>query len=309
MLIISWRFGASTDQNTRGALLQPTDHELKAIYEMPTRFRTLSQARHYFELYCRIWVIPHRGIRSRFRGVPGSPDQLSTVVEHEITSNLSPRSEQAPMQYETKQVSLLKWFKAFQPLLEYAHSSAGHATFPPATMLLFKYTSLEFIDASKLNFDEETGYDSYLDSMKSCISLLQQVLDHEDGQRNSRAPRTARFAFELNYLPVLFLIAVKCRDFKTRRQSIKLLEMYPIREGFWDSGRLVAIARSCMEIEEGGLSYDEFVPDEKRLRILGLETQFSERKTILKYIVPRVGNEEIRVISWPGITVSPSGGD
>lgn len=200
---------------------------------------------------------------------------------------------------------LSKWFDAFQPVLEYARTPAGCAYFLPTMMLLFHYRSLEFVEQTFLNLGEETCYDIHLDAMKSCISLLRLVLTSENsqhGENKSHAhPCKTRFTFEMHYLPVMFLIAVKCRDFETRREVVELLETYPVREGLWDSGLVVAVAKRCIDIEEEGLAWGAFVPDEKRMRIVGTEIIFSERKTIFKYMVPCAGTREMEVV-WPYLT-------
>lgn len=272
---------------------------LNVMQEVPAQFTSPEQARYYLEVYNRYSATQQNGIRIRLTGsLCGGvlPGRLSTMVQNLAATGALPSIEQSPRQSVEQQIFLSKWFESFQPVLEHARSPAGSAWFQSATMLLVHYTSLEFVEKHLFDFGNETWYDAHLYSMKSCISLLRQALDPTNCAMNSRTqPRKARFTFDMHYLCLVFLISVKCRDFETRRSAIELLDTYPVREGIWDSSMVAAIAKRCMELEEEGLSWGEFVPDAKRLRIAGCDNLFSERKTIFKYVMPQMGMKEIEV--------------
>ena len=272
---------------------------LDVMQKVPAQFTSPDQARYYLEVYNRYSATQQNGIRIRLTGsLCGGilPGRLSTMVQNPADTGALPSIEQSLRPSIEEQIFLSKWLKSFQPVLGHARSPAGRAWFQPATMLLVQYTSLEFVEKHLSDFGNETWYDTHLDSMKSCISLLRQALDPTNCAMNSRTqPRKARFTFDMHYLSLLFLISVKCRDFETRRNAIELLDIYPVREGIWDSSMVAAIAKKCMELEEEGLSWGEFVPDAKRLRIAGCDNLLSERKTIFKYVVPQMGMKEIEV--------------
>ena len=60
----------------------------------------------------------------------------------------------------------------------------------------------------------------------------------------------ANFTFEISLVPTLHHVTVRCRCPETRREALRLLELNPPREGYWDAEVHAAVARRVIELEE-----------------------------------------------------------
>jgi hypothetical protein len=66
-------------------------------------------------------------------------------------------------------------------------------------------------------------------------------------------------------LQVLWFCATKCRDWHTRRETLRLVRNSPRREGFWTSSHFVAALEHVFEQESAGLTADEVIPRASRI--------------------------------------------
>lgn len=57
-------------------------------------------------------------------------------------------------------------------------------------------------------------------------------------------------------MPLLYLIAIKCRIHRIRGQGVKLLESSSHREGMWDAKTIACVARKFIAAEGGDLYSD-----------------------------------------------------
>ncbi|KAG0649863.1 hypothetical protein D0Z07_4016 [Hyphodiscus hymeniophilus] len=116
---------------------------------------------------------------------------------------------------------------------------------------------------------QECIFDQYLEEFKGFISLCEIYL----ALPGSRKPFVS---LSCGVLFPLFLTAVRCRDWETRRKAISLLEVNQIE--IWDSKLLRQAAIWVMELEESGRAFGEHIPEESRLRVGKLSVDFQDKK-------------------------------
>lgn len=110
-------------------------------------------------------------------------------------------------------------------------------------------------------------YDDRIEEVSEIIRLAKILHSHPSSK--------GEFAFDLGYIPQLYVMAIKCRDRHLRREAIQLLRSRSWREGVWDSNLAGSMAIALMAVEEEGLQ-GEFVPNEARVR--GMKMKFDLQK-------------------------------
>lgn len=108
------------------------------------------------------------------------------------------------------------------------------------------------------------------------------------------------FAFDMQNVWPLFVVAKKCRDPVVRREAVRLLIEWPRREGIWDSVVAAAISKWVVSIEEEGMVAD-FVEERKRARSVGVRLDAERGRAEVWCFVTDEGGETRKretVIEW-----------
>jgi hypothetical protein len=148
---------------------------------------------------------------------------------------------------------------------------------------------------------DELAYDAFSAEFREIISHCQSVI--EISMRN-RTDRTGLgFSFDLGIIWPLYTVACKCRHPVLRRTAIALLPRSNT-EGMWDGRAIAAIARWAMNCEEAGEGEeakddDQFIPEERRLRLIALLTD-NNNKTAQPISCTRSSNGKLHYV---GVTV------
>ena len=98
------------------------------------------------------------------------------------------------------------------------------------------------------------AFDEYLDQFQ----LIVETAEHEQTARNASGLRLPGFSFDLGYLPLLYIVAIHCRNLRLRVRALVLLkDLSCARETIWDATILYATARRVIELEHGLLLNEE----------------------------------------------------
>lgn len=127
------------------------------------------------------------------------------------------------------------------------------------------------ITLSTLFYRDELAYDAFIAQFKEIISHCQSVIEISMRDRTNRA--RLGFSFDLGIIWPLYIVACKCRHPVVRRKAIALLPKSNL-EGLWDGRAMAAIGQWAMDLEEddGAKNDDQFIPEERRLRLIALLT-------------------------------------
>ncbi|RBR19156.1 uncharacterized protein FIESC28_05621 [Fusarium coffeatum] len=116
---------------------------------------------------------------------------------------------------------------------------------------------------------DETDYDVFIPNFKEMIKGAGELA----GLRTR--PTTSEFHFEMGFAPFLFFVAIKCRDFETRIEALRLMGVLcAAQESLWNSRTLQVVAQRIIDLEHGvttqfsgrSTRYNTLPPDENRVR-------------------------------------------
>jgi hypothetical protein len=154
------------------------------------------------------------------------------------------------------------WECLFEPLLR--SSESEFETKRPLISLL----RLQHIIACILlryGPGQEMDYDKFLPQFQSCIILADEVAAAHEQYSWSMST----FTPEIGFIPVLYIIGVKCRHPTVRREVLRILRRQFIREAAWDSLSTARVVERVIEIEEGQMGeYMEHIPVWRRIEAL-----------------------------------------
>ena len=77
------------------------------------------------------------------------------------------------------------------------------------------------------------------------------VLDKASQFLSQKTTTQPLFVFEMNWIPPLFFVGIKCRDPTLRRAAVSLLSLTARREGIWDQAETLGIVNRVIQLEEG----------------------------------------------------------
>lgn len=258
------------------------------IEKMPKQFTSIEQARVYLDLITRRLMHFNTSIHkagqantppsSRENTPPGPPGPPPWIkgpaprpmpfidgkipIEHtqSVRSSRELALEQAALNNE-----LGAWREAFRPILSYARSTGGQDAISALAMTISAVaSSVSLRSAFSVN---ESAYDVFIPEFKIIVDYARILLGIQQSQNrlakmkdgvsedefaNEFQEPSISFAFELGIVPHLYLVMVKCRDLKLRREALRLLEENPRREGVWDSVATTALGRWVISLEEEG---------------------------------------------------------
>ncbi|KAL6922468.1 hypothetical protein FSST1_006494 [Fusarium sambucinum] len=142
----------------------------------------------------------------------------------------------------------------------------------------------------------ETWWDQHLDVFRDALGLAEDAFHLStapDGQRIQQSS----FSFEMNWLPMLFFIVLKCRDLEIRTRALSWLgQLGPAKEGLFDVGTLYRVGRRLIELEHeisldhtddtAGLAGMSMPPEEKRYFAIPVKHELeviSEQDSTVRY--------------------------
>lgn len=127
------------------------------------------------------------------------------------------------------------------------------------TVLRINHQVMSIILGSVLEADEVRYYRALDSSFEQIVSLSATLLLPVNVMRNPVVFPTAKdiFSFCEGVIQSLYFVAVKCVNLTICRKAISLLETPPWREGAWESGSMMKIAkRKVSQLEKEGFYAD-----------------------------------------------------
>jgi hypothetical protein len=254
----------------RHPLLKGTTVEFPAI---PSEFSSVNEARLLWDIFIQT--------SSHWRyAFPQDSFSSLDFGEKNIAQDGSGEREALAQKFLAESVlyatTLDQWHVAFLPVFNRTRKRSGTKDFLGASALMLKYLSTRIAVASS-SAASETASDSLRGDYIHAIELARDLLV----KHGNRSPGKAIFVFDENLICALFLVAIRCRECRIRREAISLLWNYPRREGLWDSSMAAKIATWIMNAEEDGM-VDGYVPETARLIIVQNDFVLSQRKAVIR---------------------------
>lgn len=136
------------------------------------------------------------------------------------------------------------WFAALETYRQTYHLSDADELV--VSGLITHYHAIHILVACA-HETQQTLFDDHLQSFREVLKHAKLILDSMDLTTDQP---TARFTFEISLIPVVFVVATRCRCPSTRREAMDLLARKPPREGLFDAEQHVVVTRRVIEIEE-----------------------------------------------------------
>lgn len=164
---------------------------------------------------------------------------------------ISPTGTMPPLPSSLKDLvlgQLNMWLNLFENLLQQGSPSESDFETAPLVSLLRLQHTIAWTLLSGYGPGREMDYDNFLPQFQQCVTLAGEVAAAH--QRYSGSSRST-FTPEIGFIPVLYIIGVKCRHPIVRREALSILRRQPIQEATWDSISTARLVERVIEIEEG----------------------------------------------------------
>lgn len=166
-------------------------------------------------------------------------------------------------------------------LQNFALATAGILTSAERTPLLLIQMWTEFIYLMAIYTNgrqDEMFYDAYLPNFQRINELAMLFLAAEC--------QTGLFCAKVMLLPPVYFSAHRCRDWHTRRESLRLISSSRRREGFWASAGASAVLEYFIKEESIGLGPDDVIPIYSRIDMMYVYPSPNKLKGIVWYHRP-----------------------
>lgn len=251
-------------------------HAAKALNNMPREFSTCKEARYYWDLMMRQYLLFYHD-----NGEVSLPPTAMTLSRPGTTVSPEPGEpvesrEQIPFKTWKYLEIMDQWDNAYDPLFNSLKHTPAHSDYRGA--LALKIYSL----ASRLAHPATSDPQITIDSAE-LVQLADKILKHPKIPTHMLIQQQPSFAFDGSVILAIFRTIIHCRIRKIRRDAIALLKIFPRREGFWDSEMAARVAEWFVEAEEEGLEAHEEVSPNSRLMLISCnEFVLAERKTLVR---------------------------
>jgi hypothetical protein len=161
---------------------------------------------------------------------------------------------------ESAQKTLMERMEGWNRELSTFVSSYGHTLLPQDRSQLLLMELWTMTNNNLISYvsqaPDEMNFDSFLSRFQRINELAAQYLDLEKHR--------SMFSAKPMLLQVIYFCAVKCRDWHTRQEALRLMRASRRQEGLWGSAHLAALLELVIEQEHAGLTPDDVVPREAR---------------------------------------------
>lgn len=128
----------------------------------------------------------------------------------------------------------------------------------------------------------ETTFDHYMADFEEIVSRVEHLSQtSRTTEQRPRGSHSTLFMMGLGVLHPLFFVAVKCRDWSLRRRAITQIRRCG-EEGASEGSTMALVAMRVAEIEEQGLRYGDFVPDQARVHDVRKSVMYEERVVMVE---------------------------
>ncbi|RAL11794.1 Zn(II)2Cys6 transcription factor domain-containing protein [Aspergillus homomorphus CBS 101889] len=167
----------------------------------------------------------------------------------------TPQHPLHPQQLQ-QQLALLRechaWLQAFEALGKKPAATSGMLDpRAPLSMTCQYYTAITWL--STCTSLDEMNLDRFHENFEAVVSAGERLIELcAADQPNSS---TEHFFLDADVMPVLYWTVQRCRDPLLRRRALRALSTYPAREGMWDKGLHIAVARRFVALEEAAVTH------------------------------------------------------
>jgi hypothetical protein len=120
-------------------------------------------------------------------------------------------------------------------------------------------------------YRDQLVYDAFTVEFTEIVNLATVIID-----KSTRHKVASSFSFDIGIIHSLYFTACKCRNRILRHRALHLLSHSGI-EGLWDGAAMASAACWAINLEEGE-GVDDFIPEERRLREVGVMINRHKRK-------------------------------
>jgi hypothetical protein len=285
------------DSRTAGDHVKAIEKDAITINSMPTRFKSLHEARHYwtiilhqtFHFLTTTWrrTKPQMLLKQVETGAPGSRLTVvgQTIHTTSVVIDISLREEQ-----EHYSASMDRWLAAFQPVFEAIQNDPKAKPRDRVIAAMLRVQGLAArITIAGVCFTDEILYDRFLPEFSEIVRLAGDIATARNDKSESNSDNdfwSGSFTLDLGIIEPLFRLLMRCRDPTLRRQAIAILKSWHV-ECWWDPLMIVAIGEFMMEVEEEGMT-DGIIPAESRA-ILTAKSHCTEDRFLLVQCVQKTG--------------------
>ena len=261
--------------NTRFSSGFPPNFSRGKFIQLPAQFKSREDSRAHLLALIK-WALAISNAAQLPTGWNGPGSRISTSSLHAIELE-----KRACLQH------LDRWSELFE---EFNVRVKGCPENFPCNFIWMTYLSTRMM--IKVEFSgNEMDYDRYTEDFEHILRRARKMLPT---QQNF-------FSFEEGMIPLLGLVACRCRHPKVRREAIALLASRKGKEGLWEGPKVALLASTIMAIEEEG------IPDVERpedipytARVIGLKTASkrygNEIKVVMNVWRPGSANPEHSLI-------------
>ena len=158
--------------------------------------------------------------------------------------------------------------------------------------LLISFTLIWIMVESSASTDE-MQFDRFLVQFNLVVELAENLSSMEGPDH---------FDVDIELVPVLYYVAIKCRHPTIRRRAIALLNACPRRLGLWDGICTARVAQEVVDIEEDGreaIVGQSNIGANARVCRLYVWTYWDSRKSLIKFKRPGMLNwSRERIVQW-----------
>jgi hypothetical protein len=157
---------------------------------------------------------------------------------------------------------LLNWKSEFHAFISTHRDTLSAQDRGPLIMIELWTMVSDVLLASLMRPLDEMSYDSSLPLFQRINELAALYLSLEE--------QVSMFTTKALLLQILHFSATKCRDWHTRRETLRLVRNSRRREGFWTSDHFVALLAHVFAQESIGLKPNDVIPRAARIDLLHL---------------------------------------
>jgi hypothetical protein len=176
-------------------------------------------------------------------------------IFHSLYAGISVRVREARLER-------IQWWHLATMTMAAGISTSKETVHPSAMEYLELYYILLEIILKTLFSGSEMVFDQYMFEFERLIALVESVMN------NQGADNAYIMSFDMNIIPPLFFVALKCRVLPLRQQAVALLKRAPEREGIWRRDSIIKVCVWKIMMEEQGrgqLAETDMLPESARI--------------------------------------------
>ncbi|KAJ5681631.1 uncharacterized protein N7477_001571 [Penicillium maclennaniae] len=199
-----------------------------------------------------------------FWSLEQAADRLQILIAqvmrlYNTEQQMSPEGSMPPLPSTLKDIvlgHLETWSDLFEHLLQKGIPSESVFKTNSLVSLLRLHHTIALTLLRSSGPGREMDYDNFLTQFQQCVALAGEV-----GTAHQRYSGSSRSTFtpEIGFIPVLYLVGIKCRHPIVRREVLSILRRQTIREAAWDSISTARVVERVIEIEEGAAGKEQTI--------------------------------------------------